>query len=314
MPNNQSLPTRKNKLLRLLKYAKDGTLYSRVCRWRLEQQQLHRQNQWHKRVATREMVLYKLEAGAQIILYRDDCLSKDIFVEHFEANERTFVCRYLRAGDIFVDVGANIGLFTVIGAKIVGSTGKVYAFEPSAVTYGRLTQNVRLNRLRNVECLQLALSDQDETRTMTTAPDGFAAWNSLAHPSAGSRFVPEEIQCRKWDTFAAQTSLMGKVVLIKIDIEGWEFYMLNGAQATLIQPDAPDLLVEFTEVNTKAAGVTGVEVYELLITFGYQLYRIDSTRKTMRPAIAQSYEWENLLATKDIAQVCKRTGYKYEPI
>lgn len=310
--NKQSLTARRNKLLRLLRYAKDGTLYSKVCRWRLEQQQLHRQNQWNKLVATKEMVLYKLEAAAQITLYRDDRLSRDIFVDHFEANERTFVRRYLQAGDIFVDVGANIGLFTVIGAKVVGPTGRVYAFEPSALAYGRLTQNVMLNHLTNVECLQLALSDQDERRIMTTAPDGFAAWNSLAHPSAGSRFVPEEIQCRQWDTFAAQANLSGKVALIKIDVEGWEFYMLNGAQATLVQPDAPDLLVEFTEVNAKAAGVTGVEVYALLREFGYQLYRIDSAIKTIHPAVAQSYEWENLLATKNIAQVCKRTGYKCE--
>ena len=299
------------KLVRLLDYTNDRSLLQRLRRWRAEQPPLRRERLWRKRTAAADRFAYKLERGATINLYRDDALSKLFFVEGFEEAERAFVRSYLIPGDIFVDVGANWGLFTLTGARHVGPQGKVYALEPCAKSYARLVDNVRRNQLQNVECAQIALSDKDEARLLITSLDGYDAWNSLAQPTAGRQFRSEPIQCVTWDVFAAQHGLTGRVALMKIDVEGWEFYMLQGAQATLCRTDAPDLLVEFTEVNANAAGVTGPLVYELLLAFGYTLYRIDAKQKAFYPAVEQSYEWENLLATKQIVRVCERTGYAY---
>lgn len=307
----QSQTRRASRLFRVLTYLQDGTLRSRFEQWRQEQKLLRRERLWQRHFATQSVLEYKLEGGAKINLYEDDHLSKLIFVTGFEENERAFIQRYLAPGDIFVDVGANIGLFTLIGARRIGRRGKVYALEPTALTYERLVQNVQRNQLTNVHCFQLALSDQTEQRMMTTSFDGYGAWNSLAQPSAGAHFRQEPIACLAWDTFAIQQALVGKVNLMKIDIEGWEFYMLQGAQATFVRSDAPDLLIEFTEVNANAAGVTGASVYELLAALGYTLYRIDAQQKTLYAAVQQAYEWENLVATKNIERVCKRSGYKH---
>jgi FkbM family methyltransferase len=299
------------KLAKLITYAKDGSLQSRFEHWRKEQKYARRRKLWNRQVAAHPMFDYKIEAGARINLYKDDRLSELVFVEDFELNERIFVQRYLKRGDTFVDVGANIGLFTLIGARCVGAPGRVYALEPTDATYARLIQNVGHNQLTNVQCMNVALSDVDEALMMITSLDGYAAWNSLAQPTAGTHFRQEQVQGLTLDTFVAQEGLAGRIHLIKIDIEGWEFYMLKGGQATLGCADAPDLLVEFTEVNARAAGVTGTAVYELLEAFGYKLYRIDATKKVLYPAPAQPYEWDNLLATKTLDQVCKRTGYRY---
>ena len=309
---NQAKRIPQSKLGKLFFYTIDGTLYDRFCLWHLKRQIARRVKLWEKLATTKQIVEHKLETGAKLCLYHDDQLSRDLFSYRFEADERDFVRRYLRAGDLFIDVGANIGLFTLIGAGAVGPQGKVYALEPTSVTYGRLVHNVNHNRFHNVECVQAALSDKDEERLMTTSIDGFYAWNSLGRPTAGGRFAEEAIRCYKWDTFADHHGLTGRVALMKIDIEGWEYYMLQGAQATLQRADAPDLLVEFTEVNARAAGVSGAAVYDLLLTLGYQLYRIAPNQKRLYPAIPKEYEFENLVATKNLTQLCVRTGYRYE--
>lgn len=312
MNTGQSQALWRRKPARLLAYAKDGTLYHRLYRWLITQRKSSRKRLWDLLTTVKPVLAHKLETGSTLGLYSDDYLCRDIFVYRFEGNERDFVISYLAPGDTFVDVGANIGLFTLLGADMVGPTGKVYAFEPVAATYARLCNNVARNRLQTVECVPMALSDQDETRIMTVSVEGFAAWNSLAQPGVSSRCVQEPVNCCPWDSFATQHGLTGKVTLMKIDIEGWEFTMLQGAQATLQRTDAPDLLVEFTEVNAKAAGTTCVALYQLLLTLGYQLYQIDARQRKFTPAAAQEYLYENLLATKNLGQVCRRTGYQCE--
>ena len=312
MNTRQSRALGSDKPVKLLRYAKDGTLYPRFYRWLTKQQKSSRERWWDLLTAVKPVLSQRLETGAILRLYGDDYLCRDMFVYRFEANERDFVISYLAAGDIFVDVGANVGLFTLLGASLVGAAGKVYAFEPTALTYARLCDTVKRNRLSNVECIKLALSDQDETRLMTVSVEGFAAWNSLAQPGVSSQCVAEQVKCYPWDRFAAQHALLGKVALMKIDIEGWEYTMLQGAQATLQRADAPDLLVEFAEVNAKAAGTTCVALYNLLLTLGYELYQIDARQHKLSPASAQEYIYENLLVTKNIGQVCRRTGYQLE--
>ena len=119
MNTGQSQALWRRKPAKLLVYTRDGTVFRRFYRWLNEQKGL-RERWWDLRAATQYTLAYKLETGAKLSLYSDDQLSKAIFVQHFEADERDFICRYLAAGDIFVDVGANIGLFTLIGAGMVG--------------------------------------------------------------------------------------------------------------------------------------------------------------------------------------------------
>src|SRR5262249_50498938 len=102
----------------------------------------------------------ELQPNIQMRLYGDSELCRLIYCRNFEATERAFANHFLRSGDVFVDVGANIGLFTLIAADRVGPTGKVIAFEPTSTTFDRLLRNVRLNRFSNVQCVKSALSDR----------------------------------------------------------------------------------------------------------------------------------------------------------
>ena len=161
-------------------------------------------------------------------LYGDSELSRLIYCRHFEMTERAFLNNFLRSGDVFVDVGANIGLFTLIAAARVGQAGRVVAFEPTTATNERLTDNVRLNNLGNVTCVSAALSDSSGQLELVQSMDGFDAWNSLTRPTMGSAFSNEMVDVVAWDQYATQHNLVGVVTMMKIDVEGWESRVLAG--------------------------------------------------------------------------------------
>ena len=203
-------------------------------------------------------------------LYPDDKLSELIYCDDFERQERDFLKAFLRPGDFFVDVGANIGLFTLIAAKYVGDRGRVYAFEPCLKTYRYLLANVRLNGFKNVSPYKAALSDETVERHMTVSLDGYDAWNSLAKPIDGTNFSTETVSCVTWDNFAGEHDLNGRVTMMKIDVEGWENRVLAGGYQNLSRADAPVLQVEFTQRAAESAGSSCTALYEALERFGYQ--------------------------------------------
>lgn len=236
-----------------------------------------------------------------------DELSRLIYCEDFEWQERRFLNTFLEPGDIFVDVGANIGLYTVIAAHLVGPAGHVFAFEPSPKTFERLRTNVELNGFANVSCHQLALSHQSGQTLLNVSLDGHDAWNSLARPIAGSTFGVQTITGIQWDAFAREHRLTGQVTMMKIDIEGWETRMLQGACETLARPDAPVLQVEFTDQACQAAGSSCARVYGMLEEFGYQMFVYDGFLKRLIPEpLRETYPYLNVIAAKRPADVTAR--------
>src|SRR3989442_993718 len=94
---------------------------------------------------------------------------------------------------------------------------------------------------------QSMIATIDAGLQMILSFDGHDAWNTLAHPTAGKLFARETVPCMTWDELAKEHHLVGKVAMMKIDVEGWESAVLQGASETLSRPDAPVLQVEFTD-------------------------------------------------------------------
>src|SRR5437879_3937805 len=129
-------------------------------RWKLLRQR-SREAWWKAHFGEQRGFLFQLQPDVQIRLYLDSELCRLVHCIDFESTERKFVNAFLRPGDVFVDVGANIGLFTLVAALRVGSTGRVFAFEPTSETFERLVANVRLNKFTNVSPHRVALSDEN---------------------------------------------------------------------------------------------------------------------------------------------------------
>lgn len=242
----------------------------------------------------------ELQPGLKIRLHGDSELCHLIYCRHFESNEREFLNRFLRPGDVFVDVGANIGLFTLIAAERAGPQGKVLSFEPTAKTFGRLVENVRLNNFNNVECLKLAVSESRGHVQLSQCGDGRDAWNSLATPVLDSSFRTELVEAVDWDEFARERDLVGSVTMMKIDVEGWESRVLAGGKQFFSRSDAPVLQVEFTDEAAGAAGSSCRALYDCLQSYGYKMFLYDAgKRRLVAESKREKYPYLNLLAAKD---------------
>ena len=94
----------------------------------------------------------------------DTAVSNHLFVAHtWEPEETSLISNRLKPGDVFVDVGANLGYFTLIASDAVGPAGKVFAFEPAPHNFSLLEKNVRANRCGNVTCEQKAVTESNRT-------------------------------------------------------------------------------------------------------------------------------------------------------
>ena len=295
---------------RFLNHIRQRTVMDRILwEWRKRRKQ-KRATWWNAQKGKRDYCDVKVDRGVRIRLHFDSELARLIYVDDFERTERDFLKAYLRPGDIFVDVGANIGLFSLIAARLVGHSGKVYAFEPGGRTYERLTNNVNLNGFNNLSSFPLALSDQDGRQPFFVSKDGFDAWNSFAIPVAGESFEHEEVRCETWDHFASEHSLLGKVTMMKLDVEGWEVRVLSGAEQTLRREDAPLLQVEFTDSVAAAAGSSCKELYMLLEDLGYGMFVYDNRKNQLiHDPIRGNYPYLNLIVTKRPEEVARRLNY-----
>lgn len=290
-------------------HVRNGTLLDWVAlRWRAYQYH-RRMAWWDARLGTHGSRIREIQAGVRMRLYFDSRLCRMLFSGEFEQSERRFFNAFLRPGDVVVDVGANVGLFTLISASAVGPTGEVHAFEPCQKTFERLEDNVRVNGFQNVHCHRLALSAASGTAEMATSQSGMDAWNSIAAPHVAGGFESESIVCTTWNEFAAQRSLAGRVKLMKLDVEGWERQVLIGGDELLARDDAPVLQVEFTDEAAQLAGTTCAELYRQLVDLGYRMFRFDEQAWTLVPEeMRDSYPYVNLLAVKDVDEVRSRIG------
>lgn len=291
---------------KILKHLREGDLIRVAGNYLKHLNVQHRISKWREIKAKQSYTDFRLTGNAMLRLYTDSILSEPIYIGKFENTEIDFVSTYLQPGDTFVDVGANIGLFTILGAAKTGDTGKVFAFEPVKKTYTRLLENKNLNHFSHVEIFNIGLSDEDGELEMVTSTEGFDAWNSFGKPTAGSNFTKEFVQTKKLSTWLREHNVSG-ISLMKIDVEGWEIPVLKGGMEFFKSGSAPDLLVEFTEENCINAGFSCRELYIVLAGAGYSMYTYDDNRRILtEEPIRNKYTHLNIIATKNIERVRSR--------
>jgi FkbM family methyltransferase len=151
-----------------------------------------------------------------------------------EFDEMCFVAHFLRPGDLFADVGANVGAYTVLASGVAGA--KTVACEPSPSTFGYLALNVRLNDLsEKVTALNVALGSKEGTLRLT---ENLGTENHVCREGTGSDGV--DIKATTLDMVFADST----PALIKMDVEGFETEVFAGANRTLAQPALQAMIVE----------------------------------------------------------------------
>jgi FkbM family methyltransferase len=196
-----------------------------------------------------------------------------IAVGAFEPNETDFIRSYVKPGMKICDIGANVGYFSLIFAGLAGNSGRVFAFEPVFETYAKLSAAISRNHLENIITpYNVALSNREGESHIEYEPDGFniGAAHLETNGPTGPGLVREKISTKKLDDV-----LDGQAIdFVKIDVEGAEHLVLQGAQATL-QRTSPAIMIEFNDAQLRQ--VSGIDAYELAYILehsGYGLFEI----------------------------------------
>jgi len=139
-----------------------------------------------------------------------------------------FLIKNIKEGDVVFDVGANVGVHTVLTAKLVGKKGKVFSFEPEAETFSTLKKNISINELNNVLSFPVALSDSRSEKNIyfTGNTGGFTLRdNSGSLKGKGIKLIPGD------ELIKEENLPIPKIV--KIDVEGFEYEVIKGFSKTL---------------------------------------------------------------------------------
>jgi FkbM family methyltransferase len=167
---------------------------------------------------------------------------------------------FLRNGDLFVDVGANIGYYSVLAAHLVGCTGRVYAFEPSERIRSRLNRNISLNRLCQVEVRAQAVGRSSGTVRLVepvgSINDGIAYVDTTG---VGNGTEVDAVRLDDIDALRVRPP-----TLLKVDVEGGEPDVFAGAARMLSDPDGPSVFFESFDLPRDAQTLRG---------FGYAIYQ-----------------------------------------
>jgi FkbM family methyltransferase len=175
----------------------------------------------------------------------------------------------LRPGDVVIDGGANIGLFTLLAAARVGDSGRVIACEPSPPTMDLLRANVHGNLLDWVELREVALAETPGRLAMRVFEAG-SGYSSFV-PSSAEASSEVEVQVTTLDEIAG--NLARTVSLVKLDVEGAELRALRGA-SRLLSENRPDFIIELEPEHLARQGCSVAEVQALFDAAGYVGYSI----------------------------------------
>ncbi len=197
----------------------------------------------------------------------------------WEPFETELVQRFLRPGDSFVDIGANIGWYTIVAAARVGSTGRVYAFEPAAENFKLAVQNVALNGLANVRLEHAAVSDQPGSAALFLSAENLG--DHRLYESAEERGY-ETVPVTSLDAYFADKP--GSIRLVKMDTQGSEAKIFNGLSADLFRQRGIEAFIfEYWPKGLIAAGSSPEDFMERLKALDLRCYVIQEEYRGLDP-------------------------------
>jgi len=226
----------------------------------------------------REILVHASNGARFVVPHLSEPIAFHLLVDGcYEPETEAAILPSLSSGDVFVDVGANIGLFTVSAARAVGPRGRVLAFEPSPFVFPYLQKNVGLNELGNVETFDVALSDSgcDQVPFYPAPPDHFGM-GALAPQFLGESCF---VRATTLDDIVADKNV-GSVAVLKVDVEGHELAVFRGSRNVLQSPRSPIVVFEFCDwAEGRFPNVHPGEAQQFLLDLGYMLWRLEDYPK-----------------------------------
>jgi FkbM family methyltransferase len=245
-----------------------------------------------------DIVTHRLENGMTIYLDREDgAVSRPLLNGDYEAHLLPIFAEYCRSGMTVVDVGANVGLYTLVASGLVGSSGRVVALEPNSENCRLILLSLDANQATNVELLPVALDRQRGWSNLSGhfgSNGGLVGEDPSSLASGWSEIVP---------SFALDDLVDGHVDFLKIDVEGAEGRVVAGAQR-ILETSRPIVTTELSlEMLPRVSGLSGEEYLEGFAALGYRICLLN--RETGRPdapttAAELLANWQDPLQIEDL--------------
>jgi|LakMenEpi03Aug12_release.lakeMendotaPanAssembly.Ray.scaffolds.fasta_scaffold88793_2 FkbM family methyltransferase len=209
----------------------------------------------------------KISVGGsnEIEFYSIGHIAKELFLGNFEKNETIFFKKNLNINSNILNIGANIGYYTILSAKI-SKNGLVYSIEPSEKNYNRLINNIKLNQLTNIHTYKYALGQFNDILTL---------YSDKSNPNLDSHYTLcnenglnneiEKVQVLPLDDLL---NIFPKFDFVIIDVEGFELNLLLGGAEFLFRNNDSVYMIEVTKNQN--------EVVELMKNLGFKLYSISN--------------------------------------
>jgi FkbM family methyltransferase len=216
-----------------------------------------------------------------------------------QRDDDAFFAAYLRPGDTVVDVGSNIGTLTLNAARGVGPRGRVYSFEPHPRTFSFLVDNLKLNHADNVIAHNVALGQTSGQTHLTDKQQDDQ--NTVVSPEQGI-CVP----MRTLDEILVDEQ---RIQLLKIDVEGYERFVLLGAEKALDRTDV--VYWEAWEPHFSRFGYRRADLMQWFEDHGFRTFCF--AEKSVLRTVGQDYRQErceNLVSVREPANLLERTGYQ----
>jgi len=226
----------------------------------------------------------------QLWYHGDKMLSDEVFIQD-----------YLGPGDVFLDIGANIGTHSLLAAATVGKNGKVFAFEAHPRIFGFLLKNCAINGFDTITAYNFAIGNGNALLKLSDL--SLDDRNSVIPSGKGITVIEKRL-----DEF----DFPGTIDLMKIDVEGYEKFILLGGNRTLSKVNC--IIYESANRLFRNYGYGSRDVIRLLEQQGFSLYGLKKFKKEIYslPENYTSTTMENLLAIRNIQSFKKKTGYKIE--
>jgi FkbM family methyltransferase len=234
-------------------------------------------------------------------------LSKAMWIDpDCRREDHDFMHSFLRQDDTVLDVGANIGTLSLTASRIVGPAGRVFAIEPHPRTFASLTHNIAINARTTISAINVAIGSRSGTLRLSDLVGDDSQNAVLSSDESQGQGI--EVQVRRLDELPIGTN---PIALLKLDVEGYEMYVLEGAANTLRRTRC--IYLEACEGLFSRFGYTCSQLWHLLHDNGFRVFRFEGGRQLVPiPLDFESTRSENFVACRDAREFCFRTGLRVD--
>jgi len=187
----------------------------------------------------------------------------------FEPDMCRTLARYLEPSNVFIDVGANEGFFSIDGSKIVGTDGRVISIEPQSRLMPILKKNIEINGATNIKLVQAAITDSIGLKKLYISPDTNTGSTSFARPTRYK--LPVEVVETLTLSKLFESSNIFEAELVKMDVEGWEFEAILGSSELFRDHRVNTIALELHPNIIRKRNLDPNTIFKFLIDCGYRI-------------------------------------------